>query len=68
MYMFDIGCSSKGYMCIFVLNNFYSDFYFFKKYELDIFFIFLFGLYIVVEEKGIKYKFNCVYGIYNLVK
>lgn len=68
MYMFDIGRSSKGYMCISASNNFHSDSYPSRNHESDIFFTSPSGLYIALEEKGIRRELNCVYGTHNSVK
>lgn len=61
MYMFDIGRSSKGYMCISASNNSQSDSYPSREHESDIFFTSPSGLYIALGEKGIRRELNCVY-------
>lgn len=68
MYMFDIGRSSKGHMCISASNNSYSDSYPSREHESDIFFTSPSGLYIALREKGIRRELICVYGTHNSVK
>nr|XP_034321613.1 uncharacterized protein LOC105333286 [Crassostrea gigas] len=68
MYMFDIGRSSKGHMCISASNNSYSDSYPSREHESDIFFTSPSGLYIALGEKGIRRELICVYGTHNSVK
>lgn len=69
MYMFDIDCSIKGYLCISASNNCQSDYFHSIKSESDsILFTSPSGLYIALKENGIGYELNYIYGTHHSVK